>query len=198
MSTPENSDNHNRVNKTKVGKLSPEEEKRLLYSNIQNFVHVQGTDEELDRKKEKSILVEYKRHNQKSDNPMIGDVKPHVVTFPKPFYISLLRLLGLPHDDESLKRKPRILARITNQVIYLRFPEGTLKELQSRNPVTAEGYRLLKHFQLLSDKGEEHLKEFIENVIEVAKDCTSYSQFYQRLRKKMGRSWQINAFEEYN
>lgn len=198
MSTTKKTVNLNEVKKPEVKKISPEEEKRRLYSNIQNFVSVQGTDEALDRQNEKFSLLEYRRHNKKSDNPMIGAVKPHVVTFPKPFYTELLRLLGLPYDDESLKKKPKILAKITNEIIYLRFPEGTLKELQNRNPVTADGYRLLKHFQLLTDLGEAHLKQFIDDVIEVAKDCVTYSQFYQRLRKKMGKSWQLNLFPENN
>ncbi|MBO0935095.1 hypothetical protein J2I47_00915 [Fibrella sp. HMF5335] len=198
MSKTKKTTNLNEVKKPKVKKLSPEEEKRQLYSNIKNFVDVQGTDEALDRKNEKFSLSEYRRRNKNSSNPMIGEAKPHVVTFPRPFYTELLRLLGLPYDEESLKRKPKILARITNEIIYLRFPKGTLKELQNRNPITTEGYRLLKHFQLLTDLGEAHLKQFIDGVIEEAKDCVTYSQLYNRLRKKAGDSWQLNLFEEYN
>ena len=198
MSTKNKIDNLSQVKQPEVRKLTPEQEKQLLYASIQNFVSVQGTDEALDRQNEKFSLLEYRRQNKKSQNPMIGEAKPHVVTFPKEFYTELLRLLGLPYDDESLKKKPPIIAKITNELIYRRFPKGTLEELQNLNPVTSDGFRLLKHFQLLTALGEAHLKQFIDDVINVAKDCDTYSQFYQRLRKKMGHSWQLNLFEEYN
>lgn len=185
--------NLNEVKKPKE-KLSPEQEKRNLYSSIQDFVAVQGQDETFDKQNEKFNLFLYRKNNEKT-NDLIGVAKVWNIRFTDDFYNELRRVLRMPVANGKPHIRPRIFAKITNDLIYLRFPKGTLTELQRRNPVTVDGNRLLKHFQLLTDLGDAHLKQFIKDVVEVIEKCDNYPQFYQRLRKKLGKSWQMSLFE---
>lgn len=183
--------------KKPVEKLSPEEEKRKLFSSIQNFVNLQGTDETFDKNNEKFNILEYRKHNEKT-NSLIGVAKEWQITFVEDYYDELRRILRMPAANGKPHLRPRIFSKITNDVTYLRYPKGTLIELQKRNPVMSDGNRLIKHHQLLTDLGKAHLKQFIEDVLDVIKGCDNYSQFYQRLRKRLGKSWQMSLFDKEN
>ena len=107
----------------------------------------------------------------KRGNPIIGIAKEWRIMFTEDYYNELRRVLQMPVTNGKPHIRPRIFARKTNDLTYLRFPCGTLKEIQKRNPFVSDGNRLIKHHQLLTDLGKAHLKQFIEDVLDVIKKC---------------------------
>ena len=180
-------------------KLTPEEERELIFSKAANFVDKQGFDETLDKTLAKAFLVEYKKHNPKFDH-LLGSPKVYRKKYPDEYYRQMAHVLGLLVTDEKMQRKPSIMARITNDIIYDRFGEGFVREVQTRNPVSKDGDRPLYHHQLLTDDADQKLTQFIKDAISVMGECVGMGRFHliQCLRKKFGKSWQMDAFMDNN
>ncbi|WP_460952450.1 P63C domain-containing protein [Spirosoma daeguense] len=116
--------------------------------------------------------------------------------YPDEYYRQMAHVLGLPVTEEKMHRKPPIMARITNDIIYDRFGKGFVKEVQTRNPMSKDGERPLYHHQLLTDDADQKLTQFLKEAISVMGECVGMGRFrlIQCLRKKCGRSWQMDAF----
>ena len=72
-----------------------------------------------------------------------------VKTFPDEFFMELFRLKKWEWKGTS--RRPGVVGKYINDLIYDRLGDGVLDELQSRNPVLANGRRKGKHFQWLTE-----------------------------------------------
>ncbi len=104
-------------------------------------------------------------------------------TFPDEFYRQLFRLKGWNYDLIS-SRKPRVVGKITNQIVYERLPKGVLEKLRELNPVVDKKTfrRAAKHHQHLSvDVGQEDLKNFLLQEIALMRASTSWANFEQNL-----------------
>lgn len=72
-----------------------------------------------------------------------------VKTFPDEFFKELFRLKKWHWSGTT--RRPSVVGKYINDLIYDRLGPGVLEELQKRNPVDAKGRRKAKHFQWLTE-----------------------------------------------
>lgn len=160
-------------NQTEKQIVSDEDIKRLLLVQTDELSTSKGTDEALDKFLEKAHLVKNTKHPD-----IIGELQPYVKKFHKEFYKQIFRLKGWRCDsDECLRRKPGIVAKITAYLIYLRFPVGVLKELQTLNQKNVDGVRLFKHFQWLTPQGERQLSQYIKEATDMMEKHHTWNEF---------------------
>ncbi len=101
--------------------------------------------------------------------------------FPTEFYKELFRLKGWLWDPSSTKC-PKLVGKITNDIVYGRLAPGVLAELQKINPKDSKGNRVVKHHQFLTDnKGHTALDRHIHTVIAFMKTASSYEQFHSMM-----------------
>jgi hypothetical protein len=106
-------------------------------------------------------------------------------TFPDDFYMEMFRLRGWQYIPFNVKR-PMVVGRLTNDLIYKRLAPGVLGELKKKNPPNKKGRRPAKHFQWLTeDIGHPRLRELIASVITLMKASTSWNQFYRMMARAL-------------
>lgn len=106
-------------------------------------------------------------------------------TFPDEFYQEIFRLRGWQYIPFSVKR-PGVVARYTNDLVYERLAPGVLNELRRKNPTTKPGRRKHKLFQWLTeDVGHPRLREHLASVIALMKASTKWDQFYRMLQRAL-------------
>lgn len=124
------------------------------------------------------------------------ELQPYYSKFPIEFYKYIYKLNNWPYDDESIKKRPGIIGKWTNQMIYARFPVGVLGKLQEKNPVTESGRRKHKHHQLLKEVGVEELKEYISNALFLMKAAPNWRRFQNMLARSLGKDYQGDLFTD--
>jgi len=72
-----------------------------------------------------------------------------VKTFPDEFFLELFRLKKWQWKGTS--RRPGVVGKYINDLIYDRLGPGVLDELQRKNPILESGRRRAKHFQWLTE-----------------------------------------------
>ncbi|MGQ0335714.1 P63C domain-containing protein [Halomonas elongata] len=72
-----------------------------------------------------------------------------VKTFPDEFFKEIFRLKKWTWKGTN--KRPGVVGRYINDIIYSRLGPGVLDELQSRNPPNARGNRSVRHHQWLTD-----------------------------------------------
>ncbi|HEY3329116.1 MAG TPA: P63C domain-containing protein [Capsulimonadaceae bacterium] len=112
-------------------------------------------------------------------------ISPSLMTyqsrFPQEFYKHLFRLKGWAFDPHSLKR-PKLLSRLTLDIVYERLPDGVLEALQEKNPTIRPGVRKYKLFQYLTeDTGNPHLDTQLSIVIALMRASSTWSGFKRSL-----------------
>ena len=110
------------------------------------------------------------------------ELRPWTKTFPLEFYRQIFRLKKWP-EPQGVKR-PAVIGRYTNDIVYQRLAPGVLDELRLRNPVTPKGYRKVKHHQWFTPHlGHPKLKEHLAAVIALMKVSNTWESFMKLLRK---------------
>lgn len=103
--------------------------------------------------------------------------------FPNDFYKQLFRLRNWQYSPLSMKR-PSLVGRITNDIVYERLAPGVLAELKRINPITEKGYRKHKHHQWLTeDVGHTQLANHLYAVIGFMKASPNWQSFYRLLER---------------
>lgn len=116
--------------------------------------------------------------------------------FPDEFYQLIYKLNGWSWVSDNKGRKPSVVGRWTNDIVYARFPKGVLSTLKDKNPVIDDkGNRKYKHHMLLTDIGNEELKEYISNAIFLMKAAPNWSRFKNMLARSLGKPYQSDLFE---
>lgn len=97
----------------------------------------------------------------------------------------LFKLKGWQYKPLSVKR-PQVVGRITNDIIYERLERGLLEELKGRTPKDEKGRRRHQFHRLLTDDiGHPKLREHISNVMTLMKASASYNNFYRLLQRAL-------------
>ena len=110
------------------------------------------------------------------------ELQPWTKTFPYEFYAAIFRLKGWPGPD-GVKR-PSVIGRYTNDIVYSRLAPGVLEELQARTPKLPSGNRRNKYFQWFTpDFGHPRLREHLHAVIALMKASTTWAGFQRSLRR---------------
>jgi hypothetical protein len=153
------------------------------------------SDPALDALNEKLSLAEYRTHNP-GPNKYLAYLQPYQVRFYRAYYREMHRLLGLPNDDESLRTHPSVVGRNTNLLIYHRFPENTLPQLQRVNPRNENGVRLHRHHQFLSEEGHTLLSQFLADAVDLMKAHADWESFYRAFCIQYAIPYQLDAFKD--
>lgn len=104
-------------------------------------------------------------------------------TFPNEFYEEMFRLKGWPFDPSTIKR-PSVIGKYTNDVVYERLAPGILTEIRKLNPITEKGYRRRRHHQWLTgDIGHPALKDHLTGVLALMRASANWSQFHRNLQR---------------
>jgi hypothetical protein len=133
-----------------------------------------GYQEDRDKQELRRILESY----------ISGELLAWAERFPIEFYRELFRLQGWQFDPLSVKR-PRLVGKLTKQLIYKQLPPGVLEELETKNPpVYGNGYRRYKHHQYLTPQiGNVHLEKQVASVttlMKVSKTREIFNRLFNR------------------
>jgi len=117
-------------------------------------------------------------------------------TFPDEYYKQLFRLRGWDYNPMSVKR-PVLVGKLTNSIVYEKLPDGVLEKLRELNPVDPETKkRKSKHFQHLSkDIGQPDLRDHILQLIAIMR----ISPDWKRFKRNFARAFPApNQQEEFD
>ncbi len=111
------------------------------------------------------------------------ELLPWAKRFPDEFYQQMFRLRGWEYSPPSPKR-PKLVGKLTNEIVYEKLPRGVLHELQSVNPVVKDGWRRHKHHQFLTeDIGHPHLEKHIVAVMTLMRVTPTWGAFKRLLER---------------
>lgn len=109
-------------------------------------------------------------------------------TFPDEFYRQMFRLRGWDFKPSSIRKRPSVVGKYTNSIVYDRLAPGILDELKRKNPKLPSGRRKHKHFQWLTeDVGDPRLREHLASVITLMRASGGWDQFIRMLNRALPR-----------
>ncbi len=102
--------------------------------------------------------------------------------FPDEFYFEIFRLNGWDYTVQSIKKRPGVVGKWTNELIYKRLPSGVLEELKRRTPRSEKGNYTARFFQNLTpDIGHPELTAQIYKVIGIMRISKNWNDFKENL-----------------
>lgn len=121
------------------------------------------------------------------------ELLPWQKRFPDLFYKELFRLNGWDYTVNGIKKRPGVIGKWTNIIIYDELPRGVLDELKKRTPKSPSGNRTARYHQsLTTDVGEPNLDRQIGKVITLFQISDTMAQFWANFQKvKMRQSGQL-------
>jgi hypothetical protein len=118
-----------------------------------------------------------------------------VKTFPDEFYERLFGLRGWKFNPISVK-KPVVVGRLTNNLVYERLAPGVLKELRRLNPKTEKGTRPYRHHQWLTrDIGHPRLREHLASLIALMKAAANWNDFWRMVQRALPKYGDLPLIE---
>ncbi len=109
-------------------------------------------------------------------------------TFPDEFYRQMFRLRDWEWKPHSVRKRPGVIGKYTNDLVYERLAPGVLDELRNKNPKLPSGTRNHKHFQWLpEDIGYPALREHHASVITLMKASSDWKQFKRLIDRALPR-----------
>lgn len=113
------------------------------------------------------------------------ELRPWVKTFQDDFYEHLFRLRGWQYHPLSVKR-PIVVGRITNDLVYKRLAPGILKELKEKTPRDEKGRTKHRYFRWLTDDiGHPKLREHLASVTTLMKASANWTIFYRLIQRAL-------------
>lgn len=116
------------------------------------------------------------------------ELKKWVSTFPADFYKQIFRLQGwsFPNLAKDQQKRPVMVGKITNDIVYARLAPGVRQTLHRLTPRDEKGRLKHKLFQRLTDDwGHPKLREHLAAVTLLMKTCDTWAEFMQRLDKAL-------------
>jgi hypothetical protein len=115
-------------------------------------------------------------------------------TFPDEFYKQMFRLRDWDYKPWTVKR-PSVIGKYTNNLVYDRLAPGVLEELRRKNPKLNNGHRRHRHFQWLTeDVGDPRLREHLAAVIALMRASNDWDHFMRAIDRalpKYGDTYQL-------
>jgi|SRR5579871_297958 len=110
---------------------------------------------------------------------------PWTKRFDDEFYKQLFRLQGWQYDPLSVKR-PKLIGKITANIVYERLPAGVLEKLREKNPEIRPGVRKRRHHQFLTeDIGNPHLEKHLAVVTALMRASPTWIAFRRLLERAL-------------
>lgn len=108
--------------------------------------------------------------------------------FPDIFYKELFRLNGWNYTVNGIKKRPSVIGKWTNTIIYGELPKGVLNELKKKTPKSESGNRTGRYHQYLTeDVGEPNLEKQINKIVTLFQVSDNMSQFWHNFKKMKDR-----------
>jgi P63C domain-containing protein len=160
--------------------------KALAHTGIAGLIdEATGYQEVRDRRALQAILDKYLRK----------ELAAWAKRFPDEFYKEMFRLRSWKWPVPSVRR-PGIVGKYTNDLVYERLAPGILEELEARNPKDEHGNRRGRHLQLLTDDvGHPALAQHLHAVIGLMRASLGWDQFYRMMKRafpKKGQTIEMN------
>ena len=118
------------------------------------------------------------------------ELRKWVSTFPIEYYKELFRLRGWKFPDlpKDQQKRPIMVGKITNDVVYDRLAPGVRQELVRLTPRDEKGRLKHKLFQHLTDNiGHPKLREHLASVTTLMKASDNWDQFKHMLDRSLPR-----------
>lgn len=128
------------------------------------------------------------------------ELLPWQKKFPDIYYKELFRLNGWDFTIKGIKKRPGVIGRWTNILIYEQLPKGVLEELKSKTPISEEGNRTVRFHQFLTtDVGEPNLAAQINQIITLFQLSDNMRHMWQQFEKlKHRQNGQFEIPFEFN
>jgi len=108
--------------------------------------------------------------------------------FPDIYYKELFRLNGWDFTVSGIKKRPGVIGKWTNTLIYEQLPKGVLEELKSKTPKSETGNNLARYHQFLTlDIGEPNLTAQINKVITLCQLSDNMRHMWNQFEKLKSR-----------
>lgn len=118
------------------------------------------------------------------------ELRKWISTFPTDYYKELFRLRGwtFPNLPADQRKRPVLVGKITNDVIYDRLAPGVRSELNRVTPRDDKGRLKHKLFQRLTDDvGHPKLREHLASVITLMRASDNWQHFMHMLNRSLPR-----------
>lgn len=116
------------------------------------------------------------------------ELLPWQKRFPDIFYKELFRLNGWDYTIKDIRKRPGIIGKWTNELIYKQLPKGVLEELKAKTPKSQKGNNTARLHQSLSeDIGNPALSTQITQTITLFKISDNMQQMWQQFEKLKSR-----------
>ena len=118
------------------------------------------------------------------------ELRKWVSTFPTEFYRELFRLRGwqFPNLPTEQQKRPILVGKITNDVVYARLAPGVREALHRLTPRNERGRLKSKLFQRLTeDTGHPKLREHLAKVVTVMQLSSDWPTFMGNMNRLMPR-----------
>lgn len=109
--------------------------------------------------------------------------------FPDVFYYEIFRLNKWDYTVKGIQKRPSVIGKWTNELIYKQLPKGVLEELKSKTPKSAEGNYTDRFFQSLTpDIGHPALTAQIYKVIALMNISNNWNEFKSNFNRMVDRN----------
>lgn len=109
-------------------------------------------------------------------------------TFPDTYYIEIFRLNGWNYTIRDIQKRPGVIGKWTNKIIYEQLPKGILEELKKKTPKSSSGNYTSRFFQSLTlDTGHPHLSAQLNQVIAIMRISDNWQEFINNFNKMVSR-----------
>ena len=109
-------------------------------------------------------------------------------TFPDAYYYEIFRLNGWNYTVTDIKKRPGVVGKWTNRIIYDQLPNGVLDELKKNTPKSESGNYTARFFQSLTpNTGHPHLSAQLNQVIAIMRVSDNWQQFIANFNKMVDR-----------
>ena len=110
------------------------------------------------------------------------EIQPWVKTFPDEFYMEMFRLNRWSKPDGA--KRPSVIGRFTNDIVYDRLAPGVLEELRQINPTLTTGGRQHRHHQWFTPEfGHPKLNQHLTVVIALMQAAPNWPFFQRSLQR---------------
>jgi hypothetical protein len=118
------------------------------------------------------------------------ELRKWVSTFPMDYYKELFRLRGwnFPDLPADQRKRPILVGKLTNDVVYDRLAPGVRQELQRLTPRDEKGRLKHKMFQRLTEEtGHPKLREHLASVVALMKAADDWEHFMRMINRSLPR-----------
>jgi len=112
------------------------------------------------------------------------ELQPWVKTFGDDFYIQIFRLNNWPYTETSIRKRPGVIGKWTNDIIYDRLAPGVRNELHNLAERDERGRPKHRLFQRLTqDIGHPKLREHLAAVTALMMASNTWKEFIRFLNR---------------